>query len=661
MGGSGLLDQGRILAALALTGSVLVAEPQKQTFQARTDLVQTDAVVTDAHGAFVTGLTAVDFTIVDDGRRHPVSQVEFVSIPLANRTLEVDAAVGPVPLIVASNDPVRSEGRAFAIIIDDLHLIAADIVPVKRLLLHLLSDLSPVDEVAVVYVNRSDLSHDFTRDVRLLRRSVDWLGTALGFGLDAMPFAIGNAGETVSFPHAKQYADSSLLVLENAVRALARATVHRKAAVYVSGGIHFDTRAKMDSEEFQRAHDLAASLQRLYSMARSTGVHVYTVDPRGAPAPETAVANVIDLNSPRVVQAVRDNIGMQQAYLREMASNTDALAAVNRADLDAAIDDISADNGTYYVLGYYPNPYPADGKFHAIKVQVNRPGLHVRARAGYVAPKPGEPVDPADRDLDHALADAFSHGDVRLAAFAAPMAGGDGRVRTALTLEATYPHTADRTTAANGQNDQIEFRVNALDGDGKPTGSIRREFKVTLPAHPGADLRFLIDDTLELPVTTRLLRFGVSSQWLDRIGTVYVPVVPEELATGSRRMSEIILGVDGGPPEPVVRSAELAALVPFQPTTRRTFGRDEKLRLFARLFPGEHEAAPTVQATIRRLATGEAEAHPLIPARSSVAGALDCTIAVPLKTLTPGPYEFLLEVTFANGTHVTKVVRFEIQ
>ena len=37
----------------------------------------------------------------------------------------------------------------------------------------------------------------------------------------------------------------------------------------------------------------------------------------------------------------------------------------------------------YYELSYYPERDKADGKYHKIKVKVNRPGIKIRFRKGY--------------------------------------------------------------------------------------------------------------------------------------------------------------------------------------------------------------------------------------------------------------------------------------
>lgn len=51
------------------------------------------------------------------------------------------------------------------------------------------------------------------------------------------------------------------------------------------------------------------------------------------------------------------------------------------------LDQIQALTGTYYVLGY-PIREQWDGRFHDIKVKVNRAGCEVQAQAGYFNPKP---------------------------------------------------------------------------------------------------------------------------------------------------------------------------------------------------------------------------------------------------------------------------------
>jgi hypothetical protein len=75
--------------------------------------------------------------------------------------------------------------------------------------------------------------------------------------------------------------------------------------------------------------------------------------------------------------------------LRTLADATDGLAMLNSNNLDAGLKRMSDDLSSYYLLGYYTTT-PLDGKFHKITVRVKRPGVQVRARRGYLAPKRGE-------------------------------------------------------------------------------------------------------------------------------------------------------------------------------------------------------------------------------------------------------------------------------
>ena len=54
------------------------------------------------------------------------------------------------------------------------------------------------------------------------------------------------------------------------------------------------------------------------------------------------------------------------------------------AVLDEAFAGILAELREQYVLGYYPSEDRADGKWHDVKVRVDRAGVSVRARQGYI-------------------------------------------------------------------------------------------------------------------------------------------------------------------------------------------------------------------------------------------------------------------------------------
>src|SRR5688572_14602927 len=80
--------------------------------------------------------------------------------------------------------------------------------------------------------------------------------------------------------------------------------------------------------------------------------------------------------------------------LEMMVSITDGLRISETALFESGLRRIVEDLSNYYLLGYY-SPAKADGQFHKITVRVKRPGVNVRARAGYLAATTVETAKPA--------------------------------------------------------------------------------------------------------------------------------------------------------------------------------------------------------------------------------------------------------------------------
>ena len=80
--------------------------------------------------------------------------------------------------------------------------------------------------------------------------------------------------------------------------------------------------------------------------------------------------------------------------LEMMVSITDGLRISETAMFESGLRRMVDDLGNYYLLGYY-SPAQADGNFHKITVRVKRPGVRVRARAGYFAAKAAPAIKPA--------------------------------------------------------------------------------------------------------------------------------------------------------------------------------------------------------------------------------------------------------------------------
>jgi Ca-activated chloride channel family protein len=77
-------------------------------------------------------------------------------------------------------------------------------------------------------------------------------------------------------------------------------------------------------------------------------------------------------------------------FLRDIAdvSGGRRYAAQGGADLPRTLNEIATELGQQYLLAYYPTNQARDGTYRRIRVEVDRPGANVRARAGYLQVPP---------------------------------------------------------------------------------------------------------------------------------------------------------------------------------------------------------------------------------------------------------------------------------
>jgi Ca-activated chloride channel family protein len=115
-----------------------------------------------------------------------------------------------------------------------------------------------------------------------------------------------------------------------------------------------------DSASEVSLHDLRPALLRTDAF-----VYAIAIDSRES----QAIANKLNLG------ALNDITG-QSGGRTEVVRSTE--------DLDLATASIAEELNSQYVLGY-SSPNPGDGKYHSIRVRVQRDGYTVRARNGYVA------------------------------------------------------------------------------------------------------------------------------------------------------------------------------------------------------------------------------------------------------------------------------------
>lgn len=626
--------------SVALAATLIAQEPvQRPVFRGAVDYVELDAVVTDSHDVHVTDLAKDDFVITEGGRQQRITNFQLVTIPAVHRTVPDVTTTGP-SIDVVSN--VRApQARQWVLVIDDLHIIELHIVQTKQVVQTFLESLPPEDQVAIVFVGRSDLSQDFTSDLGAQLRTLNRIRDALGFARDA------------SGPASFQDSRSTLTVLKNVTASVLRSTYPRKAMVYVSEGAVLSP-DMMISERMgpaipaMNAQQTYRELDETFKGAREAGLPIYTIDPRGIPDC-SAVRGSCDYPP-------WPNIRKQQDVMRMVAENTGGLAFVNNSDITRAVHDIVTDNDSYYLLGYYPDPIAHDGTFHEVKVSVKRPGLRVRARDGYNAPsnanskaKPSAASRPPT--FDAMLGSSQPETGLALRAFAEPVVPSVRGMKTVVTVEVTYPAPTDGASIS----DDLQFGILALDREGKPKAITKRTLRFTGSPKGAPTVTYAIDDVIDLPSDLLTLRVGVSSPALSRAGTLAVPIEVPDLKNDALRIASVVIGLVGPPREAVMHADTIATLLPFQPTTTRTFERTDTLRVFAPLFWGTNEPSVDVTLSIadEHAVFSRAETVRAVAGTTRPHAILDTTL--PLSNLTPGAHT--LELTAHVGTRAPAIRR----
>jgi VWFA-related protein len=677
----------------AVGASALVWAQQAQvppTFRTSTDLVTVDALVTDSHGNAVTGLTADDFRITEKGRPQRIAALTFVTTPLVERKEFDPVPLAPIRDVITNRTAPHS--RAYAVVVDDMHLMSFHGERVRRVLTDLLGSIPSTDRVAVIFTGRSDLSVDLTDDRAAQMQAVGRVRDALAFAMDLTPVVCG-ANEA----QRRHQALGSLDVLRNVAKILAETRADERTVVYVSEGFNFDfsavpvdgsqvpvdpppgrgkipprdqrfcdehgmTSVRVSAsalpgdppENVPDARQVQRALQEILDAAVRADVRIYTIDPRGNLPVEDDITGFVSYSP-----ILQSKLTVQNDFLRTVAAETGALAAVQRSDLHGAVREVLADTGSYYLLGYTPDPLVRDGQYHQIDVKVTRPSLHVRSRKDYLAPETNPKPLTAESALSADLAGGDATAGISLAAFVAPLVAAGKLTKTAVTIEVSYPGPA---TFPASITDDLDYDVVDADVEGKGAVVAHRAFHIAMtPTRPG-DVPFFINDVIDLRPGVANLRVGVLSKATGKVGTVAIPLRIPNLGGDGLLMPSLVVGLEGAG-EPAMPADALAGLVPFQPALTRTFTAEDTLRIFAPLSWRANVDSAMVTLSVRGGGDGTgATKTQSVRGTGAAAGLRHATVdqLVALAGLAPGDHVLTVTVTLPGGKPVTRTVGFQV-
>jgi VWFA-related protein len=406
-----------LFVLLAMGGSVgaqTLAEPDPRPVQAveetiHVQAVNLEAVVTDARGRRVPGLTADDFRLKVDGIDTPITFFH-----------PIEEGRGQIESSTQSAEPAW-QSRSILVFLDESTMVKARRNIILRNLVKQLDGLASGDQMAVVAFSGSGLEVlcNWTSDQDRLESVLTGVKKRPAHGIH-MEVARWQEMSDAGFadlmtalnvyhrnPGGNPFADdniftrpgpTSTLELEDQASSIARwqkpSRPHptvlfypltrylevAEAAGAAMRGLPAPPGRKMLlllTEAFQEL----AFARPVVDEAGRLGYSLYPVDVKGI---DTFLAqNDAMFGSPMPFMSVSSDVNRDIDYaLGVIAAATGGKASLNSNRL-VALERLVEDSAAYYLLGFSPT-WRGDDRRHRIDLTVTRPGLKVRTRDGYV-------------------------------------------------------------------------------------------------------------------------------------------------------------------------------------------------------------------------------------------------------------------------------------
>jgi VWFA-related protein len=333
-----------------------------------TQLVSVPAVVTDRTGRPLTGLSAADFQIFEDGRPQKIANFSTTEAPFE------------VALLLDTSGSTR----------EDVGLIRA----AARAFVEA---LRPGDRVAILAFNTKkegsdslatvEMKSPLTDDRDLLQDAVESVGASNG-----TPFydSLAKVARDVfrDRPTEQTRGRRALVALTDGVDSTSESSFEEareqlKRAGVVSYFVMVNTEEYVEDRLMQSCDDDGALRLSSVQLRRYQRV----IAP-GASAED--FSNFCRMGQFERMHASRTLYQLARSEMSSLAreSGGKTFAAADLRDARRAFRQVAEDIGTQYSLGYYSTNTARDGTFRKINVQVRtRKDAQVRAREGYQAPR----------------------------------------------------------------------------------------------------------------------------------------------------------------------------------------------------------------------------------------------------------------------------------
>jgi len=409
----------RKLWLLLIPFAAFAQQAEKPTFSTTTHMVVETVTVKDKQGNPITGLTAKDFTLTEDGKPQTIAFVEYQKLPDAPAApVALTASVAPVSRLtrtqIAAEKPrdVRYRDRRLLALYFDMTAMPPQdqgraLQAAQRFIR---TQMTGSDLMAVLSFSGGAVQvlEDFTADRAKLLETLQTLIVGEEENFTGLPAdasapdkgaAFGqNDGEFNLFN-----TDRQLSALQTAATMLGRLS-EKKSLLYFASGLRLN------------GVDNQAQLHATVNAAVRAGVSFWPIDARGLVA--TPPLGDATRGSPGGVAmytgasaaAVTDNLYRTQDALYSLAADTGGKALIDNNDLAQGISNAQKAVPSYYLIGYYTNNPALDGKLRRIKISLaGEMTADLSYRQSYYAGKEFKKFTTVDKERQ--LEDALMLGD----------------------------------------------------------------------------------------------------------------------------------------------------------------------------------------------------------------------------------------------------------
>lgn len=670
--GMRIMKNAAVGAVLILVGfaALMAQQPREQrqppTFRVEVNYVEIDATVTDAQGNFVRGLTKDDFELVEEGEPQTISAFTMVDLPAArpDPPLFRGAVVEPD---VRTNIG-EFDGRVMLLVLDDLQTDFRRSLLVRAAAKQFVRRFVGVNDLVAIVTTGGGTTamQDFTNSQSRLLAAIDKF-----------------AGQK---PRRGQATDLELVTkAENSLRRLGATAEflgnirgRRKAVVWFSEGIEYNIENPMNTYTMQIVDEMRAAI----GSATRSGVAFYAVDPRGVGAGlDEAIEVTLDaeFQNESGMSAVMNETRRAQNFLRSISSDTGGFAVVNQNNLNEAFAKIIQENSSYYLLGYYPTNDRRDGKFRKVMVRVKRPGLQVKSRMGYTAPKgklttreTNSSSTSAPPDLRAALDSPMPVNGLGMRVFAAAFAGPPKKGSIAIIVEFDPSRLRFQPAAGGTYAEDLELIILPVNASGKPLEGARDKAPLRLAQRSyelarANGLRMV--RRLDLPVGRYQLHVAAKASNGNAVGGLAYDLDVPDFSKPALAMSGLTLMATSAarmlapPPD-----KEFADILPMPATALRDFPAGDTLSLYTEVY--DNKAGTPHAVEIRTSVTADdgkvvftAADQRRTQEINAKSGGFGHMVKIPLTDYRPGRYVLRVDARaqLSDGASAARELEFRVR